>query len=243
MTKINDRDGPKITEFPSAKERAALERARLMRRHDQSSGEPILNLPPVVKTLCLINIAIFLLMTFFPKLLPPEDIYTWAFVPARYFNGQPLGFSGIFSPLTHMFIHAGWLHLGVNIGALMAFGSGLEKKIGGRRLLLFYFSSGLCGALLHTLIYPGMEAPMIGASGAISGLFGGILMLMYEGGLMGQGYQKLMPLIAIWIGISVFFGFFGIPGTDGQIAWSTHVGGFISGLLLYKPLSRLKIQH
>jgi membrane associated rhomboid family serine protease len=109
--------------------------------------------------------------------------------------------------------------------------------------LLLYFISGLFGALLHTLLYPDMDVPMVGASGAISGLFGGVIMLMYMEGMMGQGYRKLIPFIVIWIGVSIFFGFFGVPGTDNPIAWTAHVGGFIGGLLLYKPVSRLKIQH
>jgi membrane associated rhomboid family serine protease len=243
MTATKDNDDPKITRFPDARERKALEKAHFIHQRAEPPKEPALNLPPAVKALCLINIAVFLLMDFFPGLLTPDDIYVLGFVPARYFSGQPLDFAGIVSPFTHMFIHGGWLHLGINIGTLMAFGAGLEKKIGARRLLLFYFITGLCGALAQALAYPEMEAPMVGASGAISGLFGGVVMLMYSEGLMGQGYRKLAPLIFIWIGISVFFGFFGMPGTDNPIAWTTHIGGFIGGLLLYKPISRLKIQH
>jgi membrane associated rhomboid family serine protease len=243
MTNINGNDDPKVTRFPDAKERETLEKARFIHQRPKVLAEPVLNLPPVVKALCLANIAVFLVMTFFPGFLTPDDIYTFGFVPARYFSGQPLDFAAIVSPITHMFIHGGWLHLGINIGTLMAFGAGIEKKIGGRRLLLLYFISGLFGALVHALAYPELETPMVGASGAISGLFGGVIALMYMEGMMGQGYRKLMPFIFIWIGISVFFGFFGVPGTDNPIAWATHIGGFISGLLLYKPISRLKIQH
>lgn len=243
MTNINGHDDQNITKFPDARERAALEKAHIMHERRRIPSEPILNLPPVVKILCLVNLAVFLLTTFFTKVFTDDVIYTLAFVPARYFTDMPLGFAGVLSPFTHMFIHAGWLHLGINLGSLMAFGAGLEKTMGGRRLLLLYFATGLCGAFLQALVYPNTDAPMIGASGAISGLFGGILMLMYNEGMMGQGYRKLLPFIAIWIGISVFFGLFGMPGTDNPIAWTTHIGGFISGMLLYKPISRLRMQH
>jgi membrane associated rhomboid family serine protease len=243
MINTNDNNATESGDLPKVDEREVLEKAHIIHLHRPPEKEEIFNLPPVVKTLCLMNIAVFLLMVFFPRLMTDDNIYALGFVPARYFNDQPLGFSAILSPLTHMFIHAGWMHLGVNIGMLMAFGAGLEKKIGGRRLLLLYFSSGLCGALLHMLVYPHMDAPMVGASGAISGLFGGVIMLMYMEGMMGQGYRKLLPLVAIWIGTSVFFGIFGVPGTDNPIAWTTHIGGFIGGLLLYKPISRLKIQR
>ncbi|MCE9507224.1 MAG: rhomboid family intramembrane serine protease [Alphaproteobacteria bacterium] len=243
MTKMDGNDDPKVTRFPDAKEREAIEKARFIHHQDKAPAEPVLNLPPVVKALCLVNIAVFLGMTFFPGFMTPDDIYAFGFVPARYSSGQPLDFAGIVSPITHMFIHGGWLHLGINVGTLMAFGAGIEKKIGGRRLLLLYFISGLFGALVHALASPETDAPMVGASGAISGLFGGVIALMYMEGMMGRGYRKLLPFVLIWIGISVFFGVFGVPGTDNPIAWDTHIGGFISGLLLYKPLSRLKIQY
>ena len=239
-------DDPKITLFPDAHEREALKKAHIIHHTPPPSREPVLNLPPAVKALCLINIAIFLLGKLFPGLLTDERLYDLAFVPARYSGDAPLGFTALFSPFTHMFIHAGWLHLSINIGTLMAFGAGLEKTMGGRRLLLFYFATGLIGAFTHALIYPHAETPMIGASGAVSGLFGGILMMMNEEGVMGgtQGdYKKLLPFILIWVGISVFFGLYGMPGVDNPIAWTVHIGGFIAGLLLYKPVRHLKIQH
>lgn len=234
MTNTNGHDDPKVTLFPKASERQVLEKP---------AAEPVLNLPVLVRSLCLINIAIFLVMKIFPNILSAEQVYALSFVPARYFNNQPIGFDGIFSPFTYMFLHGGWLHLGLNIGMLMAFGTGLEQRMGARRLLLFYILTGLLGALLHTIVYPHMEAPMIGASGAISGLFGGIIMVMYGEGMMGQSYWRLLPFVAIWIGISLFFGIFGMPGTDNPIAWIPHVGGFIAGMLLYKPMLRLKVQH
>jgi len=214
-----------------------------MVQHTLAAHQPIFNLPPVVQALCLINIGVFLFGTFFPNLMTDALTYKLAFVPARYTGTEPLDFSAFYSPVTHMFLHAGWMHLSVNMGMLLAFGAGIERALGGRKLLLLYFASGLGGALAQALVYPHTEAPMIGASGAISGLFGGVLMLMYAGGMMGQGYKKLLPFIFIWVGISVFFGFFGMPGIDNPIAWTTHVGGFVIGMMLYKPLSRMNIRN
>ncbi len=196
----------------------------------KTRDEPALNLPPMVKKLTLVNIGVFLFMYFFPD---SERLYALAFVPARYSGGDAMEFAAIVSPFTHLFVHAGWLHLLVNGGMLMAFGAGLENRIGGRRLLLFYIASGLGGALLHALVYPGADSPMIGASGAISGLFGGVLMMMHSTGA-AIDYKKLLPFAAVWIGVSVFFGFAGMPGVDNPIAWTAHIGGFVSGLLLYR---------
>jgi membrane associated rhomboid family serine protease len=242
MTKHNGHDDPKIADFLEEQERKAIEKAHIV-HHAAENKEPAFNLPPVTQALCLLNIGVFLLGKLFPSLMTDENMYALSFVPARYFGAEPMGAAGLFSPVTHMFLHAGWAHLLINVATLMAFGAGLEKMMGLRRFLLFYFTTGLCAALAQALADPHMEAPMIGASGAISGLFGGILMMMYAGGFMGRGYRKLLPFVFIWIGISVFFGLFGIPGVDNPIAWVTHIGGFIAGLLLYKPILRLKVQH
>lgn len=241
MTREDEPKDASVTNFPTEKERKRLEKERLSRQ--RAPSEPVINLPPVVKVLCLINAVVFLFGYAFPGLWTDETVYALAFVPARYFGNLPLGMAGVTSLITHMFLHAGWLHLAVNVGTLMAFGTGIEKALGGRKFLLFYFATGLCGAALHAVIYPDMEVPMLGASGAISGLFGGILIVMYMQGMMGQGYRKLLPFILIWLAMTAFFGFFGVAGTDNPVAWATHMGGFVSGLFLYKPISRLKIQH
>ncbi len=240
---MNDYNDPKIARFPTAEERAALEKARMVQQRAEEVHEPILNVPPVVSVLCLLNLAIFLLITFLPEVVSPAFLYDFSFVPARYFTDQPPGFSAVLSPLTHMFIHAGWLHLAMNLGTLLAFGTGIEKRIGGRKMLVLYFASGLCGAILHTVLNLSSESPLVGASGAISGLFGGILMIMYGEGLMGRSYRSLLPFVAVWVGISIFFGMFGVPGTDNPVAWATHVGGFIGGILLFIPISRFKLQR
>ena len=238
MTTENDNN---ITPFPNRKEREVLEKAHIVHHRAAESSEPAFNIPPVVGTLCALNIAVFLFGLVFPQLMTDEALYQLAFVPARYFNGQPLDAAAILSPFTHMFVHAGWLHIIMNISMLLAFGAGLERAIGGRRTLLLYFASGFAGALLHTVLYHSMDTPMIGASGAVSGLFGGVIMLMYLQGRMGAGYKKLLPFVFIWIATSIFFGVFGVPGTDNPIAWAPHVGGFMAGLLLYQPVCRLRV--
>ena len=207
---------------------------------NQNKREPVFNMPPVVQTLCLLNIGIFLLKEFFPPLMTDQALNTLAFVPARYTGTAPFDTAAITSLITHMFVHADWLHLVINMTTLMAFGAGLEKDMGARHMLLLYFATGLFGAGLHVLFDPHSSVPMIGASGAISGLFGGVLMMMYGAGVMGN-FRKLLPVIFVWIGVSVFFGFYGMPGEANPIAWDVHISGFISGMLLYKPIRNLKI--
>ncbi len=240
MTKSNGHDPSNVTSFPTPEERDTLERARIIRTND-NRPEPMLNLPPVVRALCLINVVVFVVGLMFPELLTDDRIYALSFVPARYTSGS-LDFAAIISPLTHMFIHEGWTHLCVNVGMLMAFGAAVEKTIGGRKFLLIYLASGLMGAFLHAVAWPDGETPMIGASGAISGLFGAVIMLMYLQGMMGMGYRRLLPFVAVWVAVSIIFGILGTPGSLNPIAWVTHVGGFMTGLLLYKPVARWRLR-
>ena len=247
-----------VTPFPDA--RARSEAAKLKAANDAAAArakrEPILNVPPTVKALCLLLIVIHAVLDslqYLHNYIPaiPEDakeqVYElfW-FMPLQYTGGAPLTLNAYFGPFTYMLLHAGWLHLAVNVGTLLAFGAGLEKEIGGKKLLLLFTVTSIIGAFTHLAVYPHGMAPLIGASGGISGLFGGVLMMAHQRGLMGQGYRRLVPFVAVWIIITLFFGYFGMPGTNAPgatstIAWTTHLGGFIAGLLLYKPIAKLKI--
>jgi membrane associated rhomboid family serine protease len=130
--------------------------------------------------------------------------------------------------VTYQFLHGGWVHLGVNMLSLAAFGAPVERLLGVRRFVLFYLSAGIVSALVHVLFFPDSPDPVIGASGAISGVFGAVLMLMRQVGSL----SSLLPIAGIWIALNVFFGIFGgTPGAGGEsVAWMAHVGGFVYGL-------------
>jgi membrane associated rhomboid family serine protease len=269
-----DQQDPKIMYFPEARERAELER-RLRVANDaepKAPYEPILNLPPAVKILSaillLIQAAIWLLSggelgdlhmslgVFKNEELANTIFMNFAFFVLRYTGGMPFGWQGLASPVTHMFLHGGWLHAGINVATLAAFGAGLERELGWRKLLVLYFVSGVFGAFTHLVLYfcyvvlgaaasfPAAGAPLVGASGGISGLFGAVLLMMQDNqGGSGDGrgdFRRLLPIVALWIGISLFFGMFGMPGQNNPIAWTVHIGGFVAGLLLYRPVLRYK---
>jgi membrane associated rhomboid family serine protease len=263
----DDSENENVTRFPDPRERREFEH-RLRAANDRAQpNEPILNLPPMIKALCLALIVVHVPVGFLQFMSGNgEDAaanpvygqaYGWVldnfgFYVRRYTGEMPFGWQGIMSPFSHMLLHGGWLHLAVNVAMMAAFGAGLERVIGGRKLVALFITTGLLGAFVHAAIYmvygisgsaalfPHPEAPLVGASGGISGLFGGVLMMAHDKGLMG-GYKRLLPFIGIWILISVFFGFFGMPGAEGPIAWTTHIGGFVAGLLLYRPVARSKI--
>lgn len=246
---------PKIARFPTPAERAEIERMKkgmeeARRKVDPPAHEPILNVPPATKYLSGLLILIHIIMEFLPLELKEKVLQFGAFLPQLYFTDMPLGnldrIAAVTGPFAHMLLHGGWLHLAMNVFTLMAFGAGLEKEIGGKKFLLLFIVTGLLGAFTHLAyiawFHPNDLSPLVGASGGISGLFGGVLMMAHGRGLMGEGYSKLLPFIGIWILISVFFGIFGMPGTGAAIAWTTHIGGFIAGLLLYRPIAKMNMR-
>ena len=130
------------------------------------------------------------------------------------------------------FLHGGAFHLIINMVMLAAFGAGAERVLGPRRTLGLFLVCGVVGAFAHLAIYPSLAAPVVGASGAISGLFGAVLRLMASRP-RSRGGIRLLPVALIWIGFAVLVGFAGAPGAKGvQIAWAAHVGGFMAGLAL-----------
>lgn len=196
--------------------------------------KPAVNLPRAVAWLIGLNVAVYLLTVVMPLRWTNEVIFHFGFIPARY--GLPGGvrWEELVSPLSHQFLHAGSLHILVNMIMLAAFGAGVERLMGARRLLGIFFLSGIAGAALHYGVYPDSRIPVVGASGAISGLFGAVLRLMAKQAEVMGRRTRVLPIAAIWIAISVITGFTGVPGSGGaQVAWAAHVGGFLLGLVAF----------
>lgn len=198
--------------------------------------QPILRLPPMIKTLCGLILVIFAAQQLLPADMADALVWWGGFVPARYSGALPFDAAAVWSPLTHALLHGGWLHIGMNIGMLMAFGAGLEKQRGAKSLLFVFIISTFGGALAQFAFYSASTMPMIGASGGISGLFGAALMDMAQHATHHDPrwrtrLRHVLPFVAVWIGISLFFGVFGMPGENQPVAWAAHVGGFIAGML------------
>ena len=195
----------------------------------RGTGERAINLPPAVMWLIGINVAVHLLRMLLTEEADNNLIMTFGLVPAAYTGGSQDLLSQVAAPITYQFLHGGWMHLVINMVTLAAFGAPVERLLGVRRFILFYLSAGIVAAFVQVLLFPDSTDPVIGASGAISGVFGAVLMLMrYVGSL-----PSLLPVAGIWIALNVFFGLFGgAPGSGGeQIAWAAHIGGFVYGLL------------
>jgi membrane associated rhomboid family serine protease len=194
----------------------------------RGAGERAINLPPAVLWLIGINVAVQLLRSVLGDDTDSAIIQQFGLVPAAYSGGSSDLLSQVAAPITYQFLHGGWVHLAVNMVTLAAFGAPVERLLGSRRFVFFYLSAGVVAGFVHVLMFSESTDPVIGASGAISGVFGGVLMLMrYIGSL-----TSILPVAAIWIGLNVFFGVFGgTPGAAGeQVAWVAHIGGFVYGL-------------
>jgi len=197
----------------------------------RGAGERAINLPPAVLWLIGINVAVQLLRTLLDEPADDAIILQFGLVPAAYTAGSQDLLSQVVAPITYQFLHGGWLHLGINMVTLAAFGAPVERLLGVRRFVIFYLSAGVVAGLVQVLLFPDSTDPVIGASGAVSGVFGAVLMLMRLVGSM----PSLLPVAGIWIALNVFFGIFGgTPGAGGeQIAWAAHVGGFVYGLIAF----------
>jgi rhomboid family protein len=175
-------------------------------------------------------------------------IQAWGVVPREYTTGHdiaptiPLPFWTTL--LTSMFLHGGWLHLGGNMLYLWIFGDNLEKVMGHARFLIFYLVCGIAAAITHIVFSGGSAVPTVGASGAISGILGGYLILfpknrvrvLTRGGIMSV---PALVVLGFWIVIQLISGYGSVATTadTGGVAYLAHVGGFFAGMLLVKPMT------
>jgi membrane associated rhomboid family serine protease len=145
---------------------------------------------------------------------------------------------------TSMFMHGGLLHLGINMLYLWIFGNNIEDRLGHIRFVIFYLLCGVVAAYAHAITEPGSMIPMVGASGAVSGILGAYLLLfpharVYTLIFLGFFIQVVrLPaffVIGLWVVIQFINGILskGFMG-QGGVAWFAHIGGFIFGLLMVK---------
>lgn len=220
--------------------------------------EPIFNVPTIVVAVIAIFIAVHVVRVLLPTESAEWFLLAMAFIPARYVGYAyqlPGGdVTSLTSFVTHMLVHGDATHLLFNCGWFLAFGGAVALRIGAVRTILFAICCGLAGVILFWVFNYGLLAPVIGASGAISGLMGATMRFMFRAIDMG-GLQMLrvapqnIPLMSlrtalndtriqlmtgIWIAINLL-AIVGIGelGASGGIAWEAHVGGYLFGLLTF----------
>ena len=149
-----------------------------------------------------------------------------------------------FTPLTSMFLHGGWGHLLGNALFLWVFGDNVEDLMGPRRFLWFYLVCGLAAAALHVVLQPASSIPTVGASGAISGVMGGYLVLFPRHRVRMFFPPIFLFRVPAWLVLLWWFALqvmTGLPqlsmlhaDPSGGVAVWAHVGGFVAGVLLVR---------
>jgi membrane associated rhomboid family serine protease len=191
--------------------------------------------PYAVITLIALNVAIFLAEEF----NGPDWALQYALVPSDVVHGLNL-----WTILTSMFIHAGWLHLIGNMVYLWVFGYELERYyMGPFRFVIFYLVCGLAATALQVAVDPSLTIPNLGASGAIAGVLGGFL-VVYPRDEIFTFFLVPFPipvrlsaiiLIGFWFLFQLASGLLSIGDLgDGGVAYFAHVGGFVAGLVLVR---------
>lgn len=171
-------------------------------------------------------------------------VYSYGFIPAVLLEGASLPPELAVVPplatlLTSMFLHGGLMHLAGNMLYLWVFGNNIEDNLGHARFLVFYLLCGIVAAFAQALPDPSSEIPMIGASGAISGVLGGYLILYPHARvhvLIPFGFMFLHTIRAGWL-LGFWFVFQLLSGlfsnaAEGGVAFWAHVGGFVAGMAL-----------
>lgn len=205
--------------------------------HSHRPREPILNLPGSVGLLIGVNIVIHVVLWAAPEAAMWWTVNAFGFIPAAWTGGLPGEPNQWAGPILHQFLHGGWLHLGINMVMLAAFGAGVVRALGWPRFLILYFLSGIAGAVAHAWVYPDSVVPVIGASGAISGLFAAALRVVAASQSAAGRAVRIWPAAVIWIVISLLVGVTGMPGTgEAGVAWAAHIGGFVAGAILLSVL-------
>jgi len=182
-------------------------------------------------------------------------IYSFGLIPAVLFDHVVLTEELARVPatatlVTSMFMHGGWGHLLGNMLYLWIFGNNIEDRLGHGRFILFYLLCGLAAAFAQALPDTASQVPMVGASGAISGVLGAYLLLFPHARILVlipigfYPYTLRLPALAVlglWFLLQLISSMATTPG-EGGVAFGAHIGGFVAGLALL-PLFLLTVRR
>ena len=212
--------------------------------------------PVLTVTLIAVNCLVFLYQMSLGSQGAQLFVYQYGAIPAVVLGSEtlPARVAVISSPLslfTSMFLHGGLLHIAGNMLYLWIFGNNIEEAMGRARYLIFYVVSGLGASLTHILSNPTSVIPTIGASGAISGVLGAYLLLYPRARvltLVPLGFfTRLMYIpagfvLGVWFLMQLLSTTLSGSQGGGGVAFSAHVGGFITGMLLVGVFKKREIR-
>ncbi len=198
---------------------------------------PTYSTPYVTYTLIAINIVVF----FFQMMMPAQQgqafIMTYGAIPTEIIQGHNL-----YAIFTSMFLHGSLMHLLGNMLYLYIFGDNIEHICGHFRFLGFYLLAGLMAFVTHFILNVHVNVPMVGASGAISGILGAyalrfpqarVHVLVFLFFLITTFRVPAVVVLGLWFVMQLFNGMAALSAQAG-VAWFAHVGGFVAGLLFLR---------
>lgn len=201
--------------------------------------EPVLNAPLPALLVALSIPAIYLLQS---QVVDTDSLYrNYGLTPYLVEQGD---YVGLFSSLI---LHGNWAHALMNAAFALAFGVPVARLMGDRlhhatAYILFYLVCGVAANIIYVGLHPGSTTPLIGASGAVSGLMGGAARLINTRGVLGPVLSRTVFFFgAALVVINLIVAIMGsAPGSAGMpIAWEAHLAGFFAGLLLIGPWATL----
>lgn len=193
----------------------------------------------VTIALICINIAVFI-----GELSDPGMIKRWGLIPTRL-SMEPQ------NTITSMFLHGGFLHIAGNMLYLWIFGNNIEDAFGHFKFILFYLFCGIVAALFHAVPNLSSSTPMVGASGAISGILGAYLVLYPWARVKALVFFFwLVRIVAVPAYFFIFFWFLwqilGLGMGGSGVAYLAHIGGFLAGFIIariYKKKIETKLRR
>ena len=204
--------------------------------HDEN---PTRHFPLLTITLIGANIFVFFWEFSYPGHI--ASLFTnYGLVPSHFVEAPIQTYPNVFSA---MFLHAGFMHLAGNMLFLWIFGNNIEDVLGKIRFITFYLICGMIAAMCHVFMDTGSEIPMVGASGAISGVLGAYLMLFPKAKVKTLVFLGILItivripaafLLIFWLGIQIYSNL-AMGSEGGGVAWMAHIGGFIGGMILILP--------
>ncbi|MGQ0658611.1 MAG: rhomboid family intramembrane serine protease [Chromatiales bacterium] len=206
--------------------------------------------PTRIKPAVTVSLIVLCVLVFFWQLSLGREggqraVFSLGVIPAVLFDHAELPVELAWMPpsgtiFTSMFLHGGFMHLAGNMLYLWIFGNNVEDAMGHGRFIIFYVLCGAAAALGQAIMNPQSQIPMIGASGAISGVLGAYLLLYPHARilvLLPLGFfSQMLQLSALWV-----LGFWFVlqllnsaitSGGQGGVAWFAHIGGFLAGMIL-----------
>lgn len=214
---------------------------------------PVRRTPYVTYGLIGLNIAVFLLQSFLSA-VGGRSVYQYvmthfALIPGFLFD--ELGLIGSIVPFfTSVFMHGGLFHLGGNLLYLWIFADNIESEMGHAKFLIFYLLCGIGASLTQIAVDWSSTIPIIGASGAISGVLGAYYLRFPHARVAVLFFFFFIQIIwvpaklvlGIWFIMQIFSGLGSIGAGGGGVAWFAHIGGFVAGIVFFNLLYNIRIE-